>query len=245
MRTFRDLFEAHAEASRLPAARASGEAAIDWSGVDTVFLDLDGTLLDLHFDTHFWTEHLPLRYAERLGIGLRAAKAELAPRLDARKGSLAWYCVDHWTRELGMEIAELKREVAHLIAPHPGVYAFLSALRIYDKRVVLCTNAHRKSLALKLPRVGLDRHFDRILCAHDLGVPKEEPRFWEICAAHEPFEGRRTLFIDDNPACLQSARTAGIRYLLGVNRPDSHGPPHPPSEFPHIDGFRDIMPPVL
>lgn len=219
------------------------EAMIDWSSVETVLLDLDGTLLDLHFDTHFWTEHLPLRYAERSGIGLLAAKAELAPRLKAREGSLAWYCVDHWTRELGIEIAEIKREVAHLIAPHPRVPEFLAALSALGKRVVLATNAHPKSLAIKLPRVGLTGHFDAVLCAHELGAPKEEPRFWDLARTHEPFDGRRTLLIDDNLACLRTARAAGVRFLYGVRQPDSRAPPHPPSEFPAITGFGDIMPP--
>ncbi|MGH8562584.1 MAG: HAD-IA family hydrolase [Gammaproteobacteria bacterium] len=219
------------------------EAMLDWASVETVLLDLDGTLLDLHFDTHFWTEHLPLRYAERSGIGLLAAKAELAPRLKAREGSLAWYCVDHWTRELGIEIAEIKREVAHLIAPHPRVPEFLAALSALGKRVMLATNAHPKSLAIKLPRVGLTGHFDAILCAHDFGAPKEHPRFWELARTHEPFDGRRTLLIDDNLACLRAAKAAGVRFLYGVLRPDSRAPPNPPSEFPAITGFGDIMPP--
>ncbi|MGD8938682.1 MAG: haloacid dehalogenase, partial [Gammaproteobacteria bacterium] len=37
---------------------------IDWTQIDTVLLDMDGTLLDLHFDNHFWREHVPLRYGE-------------------------------------------------------------------------------------------------------------------------------------------------------------------------------------
>ena len=37
---------------------------INWPQIDTVFLDMDGTLLDLHFDNHFWREHMPRRYAE-------------------------------------------------------------------------------------------------------------------------------------------------------------------------------------
>ena len=35
-----------------------------WRDIDTVFLDMDGTLLDLHFDIHFWQTHVPRRYAE-------------------------------------------------------------------------------------------------------------------------------------------------------------------------------------
>ena len=29
---------------------------------------MDGTLLDLHFDNHFWPKHVPRRYSEKHGI---------------------------------------------------------------------------------------------------------------------------------------------------------------------------------
>ena len=38
---------------------------IDWDSIDTVLLDMDGTLLDLHFDNYFWTEHLPDIYSRK------------------------------------------------------------------------------------------------------------------------------------------------------------------------------------
>ena len=31
-----------------------------WRDIDTVLLDMDGTLLDLHYDNHFWLE--PVSY---------------------------------------------------------------------------------------------------------------------------------------------------------------------------------------
>ncbi|MCP4043692.1 MAG: haloacid dehalogenase, partial [Gammaproteobacteria bacterium] len=34
---------------------------INWNSIHTVLLDMDGTLLDLHFDNQFWLEHVPLR----------------------------------------------------------------------------------------------------------------------------------------------------------------------------------------
>ena len=37
---------------------------IDWDDIDTVLLDMDGTLLDLHFDNFFWMHYMPRRYAE-------------------------------------------------------------------------------------------------------------------------------------------------------------------------------------
>ncbi len=52
---------------------------VDWSQVDTVLLDMDGTLLDLHFDNRFWNEHLPRCYAQARGLDEAAARAELMP----------------------------------------------------------------------------------------------------------------------------------------------------------------------
>jgi putative hydrolase of the HAD superfamily len=43
-------------------------AAIDWSRIDTVLLDMDGTLLDLRFDNWFWQELIPSRYAAAHGL---------------------------------------------------------------------------------------------------------------------------------------------------------------------------------
>jgi len=215
---------------------------IDWNHIETVFLDLDGTLLDLHFDSHFWLEHLPRRYAEQRGMETAVAKREIVPRLKAMEGRLEWYCLDHWSREFEMDIVELKKEVAHLIAVHPHVEEFLLALRRLEKRVVLTTNAHGDSLSLKLDRTGLERYFDGVVCAHDLGIPKEEPRFWGVLQRQEPFESDSTVLIDDNPAVLRSAQAFGIRFLIDVLTPDSRAPAKDPGEFPAIGDFREIMP---
>ncbi|MGH8370476.1 MAG: haloacid dehalogenase, partial [Gammaproteobacteria bacterium] len=97
----------------------------DWSEIRTVLLDMDGTLLDLHFDNHFWLEHVPLRYAERHGLDPEQALAELMPRFREMEGTLQWYCLDHWSRELDLDIVALKREVAYLIKVLPEVETFL------------------------------------------------------------------------------------------------------------------------
>jgi putative hydrolase of the HAD superfamily len=128
---------------------------IDWNQIDTILLDMDGTLLDLHFDNYFWLEHVPRRFAERQGCSLEQAKDELATRYRSVEGTLEWYCVDHWSRELGLDIALLKAEVDHLIAVHPHVINFLDAVRSLDKRVALVTNAHQKALGLKMERTKI------------------------------------------------------------------------------------------
>ena len=46
---------------------------LDWLHIDSVFLDMDGTLLDLHFDNHFWLEYVPACYANRHRMALEQA----------------------------------------------------------------------------------------------------------------------------------------------------------------------------
>jgi len=225
-----------------PESDINFNTMIDWSKIDNVFLDMDGTLLDLHFDNHFWLEYVPARYAEARGLSLAAAKAELTARYQRILGTLEWYCIDHWSQELGLDIALLKEEVDHLIAVHPHVVDFLEVMRRMGKRLVLVTNAHQKSLALKLDRTRLAGYFDGIVCAHDLGLPKEDRGFWGRLQQVEPFDPERTLFVDDSHAVLASARDYGIRWLLAVLKPDSRTPPKEHGGFAAIHDFSEILP---
>lgn len=214
---------------------------VDWPNIDTVLLDMDGTLLDLHFDNHFWREHVPLRYAERHGVGIEIARETLFPRFRAAEGTMQWYCIDYWSDVLDLDIAELKAEVDHLIAVHHHVIDFLDALRSTHRRAVLVTNAHQKSLDLKMERTRLAGHFDALICAHECGRPKEDPQFWEWMQVREPFRKDRTLLVDDNLTVLRSGVEYGIRHLLAVRKPDSKGPEKDTQEFDAITGFDEVL----
>jgi 5'-nucleotidase len=215
---------------------------LDWDAIDSVFLDMDGTLLDLYYDNHFWLEHVPKRYAEKQGLSHGDARDALLPRYRRIQGTLEWYCIDHWSRELGLDIALLKAEVEHLIAVHPYVIDFLEALAARGKRRVLVTNAHQKSVELKLGRTKLGGHLERVICAHDLSLPKEAPGFWARVADIEPFDPERTLFVDDNLDVLRAARDYGFRWLLAVSAPDSRQPQRDVVEFPTVARFNTLLP---
>jgi putative hydrolase of the HAD superfamily len=215
---------------------------IPWDEIESVFLDMDGTLLDLHFDNHFWREHVPLRYAERNRIDLETARSELVPRFRLKEGTLDWYCVEYWSRELGLDIVQLKREVNHLIAVHEHVTEFLRRTRSAGKRVVMVTNAHEQSLALKMEVTGLVNAFDALICSHNIGYPKEDLRFWDRLGVIEQFHREATLFIDDSLPVLRTARDFGIRHILAVRKPDSRSPARDTGEFAAIDSFQEIMP---
>lgn len=214
----------------------------DWSTVESVFLDMDGTLLDLHFDNHFWLEHVPLRYGERQGLSKEAALEALTPRFRATEGTLAWYSLDYWSRELDMDIVTLKREVEHLIQVLPHAEEFLKRVRAAGKRLVLVTNAHADALALKMERTRLDPHFDRIVSSHDLGNPKETAEFWKSLREVEAFDPASTLLADDSLPVLRAARDYGIRHLVAMRKPDSKRPAREIPDFPSIETFAELMP---
>lgn len=215
---------------------------LPWDDIDTVLLDMDGTLLDLHFDNHFWLHHLPQRYAELHGINRQQAADELLPLFQQHAGQLNWYCTDFWSRELQLPVRELKREIAHLIALRPDADTFLAALRTAGKRVALITNAHRDSLSLKLERVELAPFFDRLISSHDYGFAKENQQFWFALQEDFGFDPARALFIDDSLPILRSARKYGIRHLLAVQQPDSQKPGKDTEEFAAVHDYRQLLP---
>lgn len=216
---------------------------VDWSSLKTVFLDMDGTLLDLHFDNHFWLEHLPRRYAEQNGLAPQDAKDSLIPMIMAERGSLNWYCTDYWSERLALDITELKAEVGDRIGYRPHVIDFLEALRTSGLSSVIVTNCHPDPLRLKLERTGLDHHVDAIVSSHQLGKAKEDPEFWRDLQHLAPYQARSTLMVDDSFPVLESARRAGIAQCLAVLAPDSQrdATEHHP-EIPGIHHFDELLP---
>jgi putative hydrolase of the HAD superfamily len=199
----------------------------DWTRIEVVCLDMDGTVLDLRFDNYFWLDVVPERYGWLHGLTPADARAELLPRIDAWRGRLEWYCVDHWTAELGLDIEALKMEMRERISFLPGAEQFLDRLGSLGKRRLLTTNAHPKSLAVKDAQTGLGRHFDALVSSHRLGVAKESPEFWTRLAEAHAIEPETTMFVDDSPPVLRAARDAGIRWIYQVLRPDSTRPARP------------------
>ena len=215
--------------------------ALPWGDIDTVLLDMDGTLLDLHYDNHFWLEHLPRRYAELHGISRAMADLELTPLFERNAGQLQWYCLDFWSTELKIPVRELKLETANLIALRPDADTFLAAIRQAGKRVIMITNAHRDSLSLKMERIELAPYFERLISSHDYGFPKESPAFWDALQADIGFDPQRSLFIDDTLPILRSARDFGVAHLLAVKQPDSKKGPKDTEEFAALGDYRDLL----
>lgn len=214
---------------------------VNWDLIDTVMLDMDGTLLDLHFDNFFWLDHLPLRYAQIHNLDLPTANAKLNADIRQYEGTLQWYCLEFWSQMLDINIRQLKEEVKHKIQIRPHVGEFLQRLRANGKKVLLVTNAHPQSLSLKIQVTQIDQWLDVIVSSHEFREPKESQKFWRELQAREKFDPERTLFIDDTVRILDSAKLFGIKYLLGIHQPDSQQERRM-DQYPAIHHFDEIMP---
>ena len=224
--------ESHPQGSLMPP----------WAQIDTVMFDMDGTLLDLHFDNYFWQTFLPSAWARSRGMDLESASRRLHGMYSELRGTLNWYCLDFWAEQLQLDITLLKHEVKHKIAIRPNVVDLLTKLRQLDKRILLITNAHPDSLNLKLEHTGIGRYFDNTISSHVLHLAKENHGFWTALMELEHYSPDRTMLIDDSLPVLRQAQREQIRYLYGIYQPDSQQDPLLAEEFPQIIDFGHIMP---
>ena len=198
-----------------------------WERIDTVLIDLDGTLLDLAFDNWFWLEHVPHVFAAARGLQPADARAQLLPMYQKCEGTLDWYCIDHWSRELALDIRALKRAEGKRIGWLPGARDWLESLGQAGKRRIIVTNAHPDTFQIKDERTGVSRYVEGVVSSHTVGAAKEDPRFWRDVDAHLAFDRGRSLFVDDSLPVLRAAREAGVRWTYAVR-------PQPVDEFPTI-----------
>lgn len=214
---------------------------LNWAEIDTVLLDMDGTLLDLHYDNYFWMQYLPQRWAEISGISINSAEAQLKTEYIELNGKLNWYCIDYWAKRLQLPINQLKREVMHKIAMRADVPDFLTALKQSGRQLVLVTNAHPDSLALKIERTELANYIDTRISTHEFGVTKENQALWQQLQQRLDFNPKRTLFVDDSLPILKAAQDYGIKHLLAVANPDSQQLTRQITEFPAITDYAVLL----
>ena len=198
-----------------------------WSDIDTIMFDMDGTLLDLHFDTYFWQELVPSIYSQTHGISKDAAREIIMLKYAEVRGTLDWYCLDYWKQELRLDVANLKTTIKHKIKIRPNV---------------LITNAHPASLRIKMEHTGIAEYFHQCISSHSLQLAKENHGFWDSLKRLEPYEPDRTALFDDSLPVLRQARREGIRHLYAIKQPDSQQPSLEAAEFPQIEDFDHIMP---
>ncbi len=213
-----------------------------WDEIDTVLLDMDGTLLDKNFDDQFWEQYVPQKYGEKNGLSLEQAKEKLFQIYSREAGGYNWTDLDFWAKKFELDLFALKHDLAHLIAELPGTVDFLKFLKKMEKEIILVTNAHPKGLALKFSRTDIEPFFSKISCAQQMQAAKEELIFWQRLQQSTGFDRTRTLFIDDNQQILDVAKNFGIKYLITIANPSSTARPCYSTCYNWVKNVAELVP---
>lgn len=215
--------------------------ALDWDDVDDVLLDMDGTLLDRHFDNFFFEEELPRRYAALHGLSFDVSRDRLMAMYRSVEGQLAWTDLHYWTERVGIDVVAMHKELDHMIGFLPGAEEFLLHLRQLGKRMTIVTNAHKAGVSVKAAKTGLDRYVDRIVDAFEVGYLKMRPEYWPACCRLVGFDAKRSLYIDDDESCLAAARQFGISQIVHSAKSSSQLPPAYSAGFASVGQLSSLV----
>ena len=144
--------------------------------------------------------------------------------------------------KLELDIMELKNNISHLIQVHPNVKRFLKLARKHNKKIYLITNAHRKTIELKMSITQLQDYFDGIVSSHDFGFAKQEQAFWHKLSEVIHLDKNRTIFFDDSPDVLQSAFEFNIKHIVAISKPSSRIKTENVPGFFNIENFSQALP---
>lgn len=212
-----------------------------WENIDKIFLDLDGTLLDKHFDDYFWEQYVPEVYSKKNGVEPQQCKDLLLATYKSVENTLAWTDLDYWSERLELDLPALKKKVDHLVAIHPHVIDFFQHVKGKNKELYLVTNAHPKALKVKFNRVDIAHYFKQIICSQDVGAAKEQSEFWHKLQGIRSFDKSRTLFVDDTEKVLDSANSYGFKHLIHIAKPSSKLEARYSLTYPSVDGFKALL----
>lgn len=218
---------------------------INWQEIDTLLLDIDGTLLDQYFDNVLWGQLLPARHAELKGLTVEGAKDKIEKHFREVAHTLDYYRIEYWVEYTGVDLIELHHEFAHLIEFRPGTKRFLDWIRSKSMRSILVTNADPDCFAVKDCHCHLSEQVQTIVSCHEYDRPKESEGFWTRLNTEHPFDRARTLFVDDNEVVLEAARKYGITHLRTIRQPDLKRPARDGLAFQSINDLMELVPSEL
>lgn len=214
---------------------------IAFNNINTILLDMDGTILDKYYDDFFWEMYVPKKYSEKNNINFEEAQKILFAMYKAEEETLNWTDINFWSKKTGLDIPKLKREIDHLITPHPDSEEFLKTINSNGNKVYLVTNAHNWVMELKLNKTGFYKYFHSCFTSFDIGYPKESLNFWEVLFERTNIDPEKTLFIDDTEQILHSAKNSGIKFPVLRAISSSKKKPKESKHFLTIKSFRELL----
>ena len=185
--------------------------------IECLLIDMDGVILDNAYDNDFWQNQIPEVIADSKGIGFDDAKRLAIQIFNYKKNTKDWYDVDYWSNMLDIDIEAQKRSEKSFsrISLYDGVIDTLNVLKNKTK-MILITNAHRKTLNIKLEKYNLTPYFDEIVCAHELHYVKEDIQLWYMLRSKYRLDYEKTLLVEDTINNINVGLSAGISGAIYV-----------------------------
>ena len=185
--------------------------------IECLLIDMDGVILDNAYDNDFWQNQIPEVIADSKGIGFDDAKRLAIQIFNYKKNTKDWYDVDYWSNMLNIDIEAQKRSEKSFsrISLYDGVIDTLNVLKNKTK-MILITNAHRKTLNIKLEKYNLTPYFDEMVCAHELHYVKEDIQLWYMLRSKYRLDYEKTLLVEDTINNINVGLSAGISGAIYV-----------------------------
>ena len=185
--------------------------------IECLLIDMDGVILDNAYDNDFWQNQIPEVIADSKGIEFDDAKRLAIQIFNYKKNTKDWYDVDYWSNMLSIDIEAQKRSEKSFsrISLYDGVIDTLSILKNKTK-MILITNAHRKTLNIKLEKYNLTPYFDEMVCAHELNYVKEDIQLWYMLRSKYRLDYEKTLLVEDTINNINVGLSAGISGAIYV-----------------------------
>tara|TARA_Y100000389_G_scaffold202850_1_gene249473 strand:+ start:18101 stop:18754 length:654 start_codon:yes stop_codon:yes gene_type:complete len=178
---------------------------------ECLLIDMDGVILDNTYDNNFWQNQIPSVIAKNRNINFNDAKRLAIQIFNYKKNTKDWYDVDYWSNMLNIDIEAQKRskESYDKISLYNNVLDTLKQLKT-RKKMILITNAHRKTLNIKLEKYDISPYFDEMICAHELYYVKEDIQLWYMLRSKFRIDFNKTILIEDTMKNINVGLSAGI-----------------------------------
>lgn len=176
--------------------------------------DMDGTLIDSNgiwknVDREFLARR-GLPYTHAYYEGVAHTIFPLAAKFTKEFCGLPESC-----EEIMAEWMDLAKDLYAHVAVKPGVRAYLKQCRAEGRRMAVVTSSVPEHCHTALKNLDLEKYFEGIVFAHDLGLEKKQPDIWLAAAGEYGVRPQDCTVFDDSLAACRGARAAKMR-IVGV-----------------------------
>ena len=110
---------------------------------------------------------------------------------------------------------ELAKGIYSRVPVKPGIRAYLKQCKAEGRDMAVVTSSVPEHCHIALRKLDLEKYFDRITFASELGLEKKSPELWQYAAKEAGVRPEDCTVFDDSISACQGARKARMR-VVGV-----------------------------